>query len=334
MNAAAHNAIRNFQPDKRPWLLSRSGWAGLQRYAWKWTADVQSTWEALKMTIATVSGFGVSGIPYSGSDIGGFSGDPEPELYIRWFQMSALMALFRNHTAISTTRGEPWQYGDEAVEICREMLALRKRLIPYLYTLSWDAAMTGAPFVRPMVWAEPDDPRFWQVDDSYLLGNSILVAPVLEPGAVSRSVLLPEGGWYHYWDEKAYQGGREVEVSAPLDQIPFFIKAGSVVPMAEDDGLVLHLYPPIDEGESSSHLYLDDGDGFGPSRTDHFLFHRRANRLFLQWRMDGIYPAPDQVRIVLHGALPKIVRVDEQPVEWPEEGLLVAPFENLKIILQ
>jgi len=334
MNAAANNAIRNFDPEKRPWMLTRSGWAGVQRYAWKWTGDVESTWEALKMTIGTVIGIGLSGIPYVGSDIGGFSGDPDPELYIRWFQMSTLMAFFRNHASIGSKRGEPWQYGEQATEICREMLYLRKRLMPYLYTLSWDAALTGAPFVRPMIWISPEDARFWHVDDAYMLGDHILVAPVLEAGAETRKVLLPEGGWYHFWDDQAYSGGDEVEVSTPLNQIPFFVQAGSVIPMEEDETLTLHLYPALISRENNSHLFTDSGEGFGSSRTDQFSFHRRKNRLFLQWVSEGNYPLVEKVRVVLHGESPKSVRVDEEEVTWPSDGLLVEPFENLKIILE
>lgn len=334
MNAAAFNAIRAARPNQRPWMLTRSGWAGIQRYAWKWTGDTESTWAALKMTVSTVLGLGVSGVPFSGPDIGGFSGNPEAELYIRWFQMSALMAFFRNHTAIHTERGEPWQYGPEATQICREMLLLRKRLMPYLYTLTWEAALNGAPVARPLAWAAPDDPRYWQIDDAYLLGSQVLVAPVVEEGADRRSILLPEGGWYHYWDGSYHQGGQRVEVPAPLSQIPFFIKEGSVLPMLEDSVLSLHVFVPPADGVSQSVVYHDQGEGYGASRLDHLTLHRRAERLFLQRREEGTYPGPDQFRIVLHGAEPGATRVDEQPAEWGDDGLMVESFENLKILLQ
>ena len=334
MNAAAHSALRNLRPDSRPWLLTRSGWAGVQRYAWKWTGDTESTWEALKMTIGTVLGLGVSGIPYSGPDIGGFSGNPEPELYIRWFQMSALMAFFRNHAAINSDRGEPWQYGPVATDICREMLNLRKKLMPYIYSLAYEAYNQGSPLARPVMWTNPEDSRLWHIDDAYLLGNNILVAPIVEEGAVEREVFLPEGIWYHYWDGEVFTGGQTVTVPAPLNQIPFFIRGGSIIPMQEGDQLALHIFVPQEEGETFSNFYQDAGDGYGSYRSEMYIQNRRKNRLFIQSRVEGSYNGVENYRLVIHGGNLANIRVDERKADWSPEGLLVEPFENLKIILQ
>ncbi|MBN2043635.1 MAG: hypothetical protein JW757_01340 [Anaerolineales bacterium] len=334
MNAAAHNALRILRPDSRPWLLTRSGWAGLQRYAWKWTGDTESTWAALKMTISTVLGLGISGIPYSGSDIGGFSGNPDAELYTRWFQMSALMAFFRNHAAIHSERGEPWQYGFAATEICREMLYLRKKLMPYIYSLAFESFDTGAPLARPLIWADPKDLRLWELDDAYLLGSDILVAPVLEAGAEAREVFLPEGTWYHYWDDEVFTGGQKVTVAAPLTQIPFFFRGGSIVPMQEEDQIALHIFIPQEEGETSSTFYQDAGDGYGSFRSELHILSLRKNRLFIQKRVEGTYSGVDKYRLEIHGAKPVSIRVDEKNADWTSQGLQVEPFENLKIILE
>ena len=334
MNSAAYTALRYTQPDHRPWMLTRSGWAGIQRYAWKWTGDTESTWNALRMTIKTVLGLGVSGIPFSGSDIGGFSGNPEPELYIRWFQMSALMAFFRNHAAIHSGLGEPWKYGSQATEICREMMLLRQKLMPYLYSLASEANTFGSPMARPLFWDNPQDQRLWKIDDAYLLGSNMLVAPVLEEGSVQRTVFLPDGNWYSWWDDSVRIGGKQVTVSAPLERIPLFIRGGSILPMQEDGEINLHIYVPQEETESASFFYQDADDGFGPSRTEYYTLSRRENRLFIQNRAEGSFEGVEQYRLVLHGAKPGSTRVDEQPVDWDPDGLRVAPFENLKIILE
>lgn len=335
MDAAGHRAFRKFASGLRPWFLSRSGWAGLQRYSWKWTGDVESTWPALKMTIATVLGLGISGISYSGSDIGGFSGDPDGELYTRWFQMSTFMAFFRNHAAIATQRREPWVYGEPYTSIIRQMLHLRKRFMPYLYHLAWEANQSGAPFARPLFWLDPQDKRLWEIDDAYLLGNSLLVAPVVEQGADTRSVMLPEGNWYHYWDDQRFTGGETVTVDAPLEQIPLFVQAGSILPLMEDDCLTLHLYLPegIEYGMLGQ-LYQDRGEGFEAYRKDTFNVTREKEYVLIKWRSEGDYPLPQDVALCIHGGKPKRYTLESMHYDWESDKIKIKPFENLRIELE
>ncbi|HKJ28242.1 MAG TPA: TIM-barrel domain-containing protein [Anaerolineales bacterium] len=335
MCAAGHQAVRNFDREKRPWFLTRSGWAGVQRYAWKWTGDVESTWPALKMTIATVLGLGMSGISYTGSDIGGFSGNPDGELYTRWFQMSTFMAFFRNHAAKGTKRREPWVFGEPYTFIIREMLALRKQFKPYLYNLAYEANQTGAPFVRPLFWLSPQDKRLWQIDDAYLLGDRLLVAPVVEQGAVTRSIFLPEGGWYNFWDDQFYTGGETVQVDAPLERIPLFVRAGSILPLMEDRCLTLHIYLPQDSAfDLLSPLYEDKGDGFGPNRKDTISLTRENEIVKLNWQTEGDYPLPDDIALVMHGAQPKRFALEDIHYDWQTRSIKIKPFENLRIELE
>ncbi|MGD2026508.1 MAG: glycoside hydrolase family 31 protein [Anaerolineales bacterium] len=334
MNRAGFEAMRKFQPDKRPWILTRSGWAGVQRYAWKWTADVESTWSALKMTISTVLGLGVSGIPYSGSDIGGFSGNPDAELYTRWFQMSALMALFRNHAAVATERREPWVYGERYTDICREMMRLRLCLMPYLYTLAWEAHQTGAPLARPVFWNDHDNTDLWTVDDAYLLGDSMLVAPVVEAGAVTRSVILPTGGWYHYWDDRYYSGGRYAEVKAPLERIPVFIKEGTILPQEDDGQLALHIYLPTKELVTHSIQYSDAGDGYGSSRVDRYRMEKIGQKIFVGKESDGDYPVEEKIRLVFHGGGVSRLTADGSSLEVVESQVELPPFKSLQFGLE
>ena len=334
MDMAGFNAFRQHQPNKRPWLLTRSGWAGVQRYAWAWTGDVESTWPALKMTISTILGLGISGIPYSGSDIGGFSGNPDAELYTRWFQLSTLMAFFRNHSALATEPREPWVYGEETTQACREMLQLRNRLMPYLYTLAWEAHQTGAPFVRPVSWLDPGSQALWETDDAYLLGDKLLVAPVCEAGARERAVRLPSGGWYHYWDDSYYPYPGEVRVAAPLNQIPFFVREGSVIPMLEGEMLSLHIYHSPAIKRLNSYHYEDAGEGFGEARTDTFILRCNGNHISLDWEKEGFYQLPDRIRLVFHGGQPDIIHVDGREISWDPGEIEIRPFSNLKSIIK
>ena len=203
MNEAGFEGLREARPDRRPFILSRSGWAGLQRTAWNWTGDVESTWEGLGQQVATAIGLGLSGVPFTGSDIGGFSGTPSPELYLRWLELSVLMPFCRTHSVLGAPPREPWRFEAPVRQAIGRLIRLRYRLLPYLYTLAWQASRTGHPLVRPLWWPSPDAPdvdgdhRPW-CDDAYLLGEALLVAPVSEPGAVARSLPLPGGRWLRW----------------------------------------------------------------------------------------------------------------------------------------
>lgn len=304
MNRAGWEAQRRLRPDRRPFLLSRSGWAGQQRYAWNWTADTEASWDGLRMTIGTVLSTGLSGQPYNGPDIGGFSGNPDGELYLRWFQLAAFLPFFRTHSATGTQRREPWVYGEPFTSIVRSFLQLRLRLLPYLYTLAWQASQSGAPLVRPLFWLEPDNPALWVVDDAFLLGENLLVAPVTQSGQKERSVILPPGEWVDFWDGSRFMGSGPVTLPVTLERIPLLVRAGSILPLAAagwqpgrtDLPLQLHVYLPQDRStvkpSAISRLYSDAGDGYGDSRLDRFELQAEADSWQLQWENQGDYPFP------------------------------------------
>jgi alpha-glucosidase len=334
MNRAGYEALQKINPEKRPWILTRSGWAGSQRYAWKWTGDVESTWPALKMTVGTVLGTGISGFPYTGSDIGGFSGSPDAELFTRWFQMSAFMALFRNHTATGAPLREPWVYGEPTTSICREFLNIRRSLMPYLYSLAWQAHLSGAPLARPLSWVDEEDQRLWEVDDSFMLGDALLVAPVVEQGAAFRKVTLPNGRWYSFWDDAVFEGGREIEVETPMERIPVFVKEGVILPLEEDGRRVLHYYVQNREaGEVFSQLYIDEGDGYNERREDKFTSRKVENVATLKWQKDGKYPLDEMVRVVVHGGNVLRARGDGVELDWTAPYTEIPPFSNLRLEL-
>ncbi len=315
MNRAGYEALRKLRPQHRPWLLTRAGFAGIQRFAWSWTGDIESTWRGLRQTIPTVLGLGLSGLPYTGPDTGGFHGNPSPELYIRWFQLSAFLPFFRTMSAFTTPHREPWHFGERAVTIAREFLKLRYRLLPYWYTLACEASQTGHPMVRPIFWPDGDK-TLWAIDDEFLLGEALLVAPVYEAGAKARDVILPRGRWYSFWDDKVFEGPLRACVDTPLERLPLFVHAGSVLPTedAEATTLTLHLYAPADEAEHTGQLYCDAGDDYGDSLLNRFTLRRAGQTLSLTWAREGALAFPyTRVEIRVHGA--NVVRAMVDGVE-------------------
>ncbi len=264
MNRAGYDALKKLEPDRRPWLLSRSGWSGSQKYAWHWTADIESSWEALRLSIPMLINLGLSGFAYSGTDIGGFSGNPDGELFTRWFQMASFTPFFRNHAARGTHPREPWVYGEPYTTIIRSFIELRLKLLPYWYTLSSETADTGYPLIRPLFWTGAKDPELFDVEDAFQLGNDLLIAPVCIPGCTRRTVVLPDGGWYDFWDNAFFHGPAQISAATPLERIPIYVRAGAILPLEEDGNLVLHIYPDH-TGTASGRIYYDRGDGYGSS---------------------------------------------------------------------
>jgi alpha-glucosidase len=330
MNRTGLRALQKYQPEKRPFLLSRSGWAGLQRYAWNWTGDVESSWEALRQTISLMLGLGLSGIPFTGSDIGGFSGEPTAELFRRWLQMAVFTPFFRTHSAHFTPLREPWTFDKATLDISRSILQLRYRLMPYLYTLAWESSQSGLPLMRPMFWLNPEEPSYWDIQDQFLLGSDLLIAPVTEPGVEQRTVTIPAGLWYSFWDDQSYEGPAEVCIPVSPEIIPVFVRAGAIVPMQEGDVLTLHLYHPP-PGDYASVLYSDGGDGYGPWRVDRFSFHVENKAYAMQREVEGARESLPEFVLLVHGADVVRCAVEEEPVPGDEGGFPVGNFRSLHL---
>ncbi len=274
------------------------------------------------------------GVPYSGSDIGGFSEAPSTELYLRWFQMNAFLPFFRTHSAFYLPRREPWEFGDEALEIIRRYLELRYRLLPYLYTLAWEASRTGAPLARPLFWSEPEDPALWQVEDAFLLGGDLVVAPVVEEGARRRTLQLPRGGWYGLSDDTYFDGSRQVDLDAPLEHIPVLVRAGTVLPMQEGERLTLHVYPPRNAEVEGGQLYNDAGDGYGSYRLDRFRLKRFDGGFELTRTSEGAFSGQSgRIELHLHGFLATRVVADGLEIEHENERLMVGEFRMVRFVL-
>lgn len=233
---------------ERPFVITRACYSGTQKYATVWTGDNQSLWAHLQMMVPQLCNLGMSGFSFCGTDIGGFGADATPELMSRWIQAAAFSPLFRNHSAKGTRRQEPWQLGQQVIDIYRKYVEIRYKFIPYIYDLFYQGEKTGLPIMRPLVLHYPQDKNTHELNGEFLVGENLLVAPVLEQGATRKTVYLPEGTWYDYWTGEAVRGGEFFLREAPIDVCPMYIKAGSIIPtyepmqyLGEREKEVLHL---------------------------------------------------------------------------------------------
>ncbi len=249
----------------RPLVITRAGYAGIQRQALVWTGDNSSNWDHLNDAVQMYLNLSLSGVPFCGGDVGGFLENTTPELFVRWMQFATFTPFFRNHSNLGTIDQEPWALGQPVEAICRTYLNLRYQLLPYLYCLFAAARATGAPIMRPLLWHYQNDPVALACGDQFLLGRELLVAPVLRPGAVARSVYLPNEVWINFWTGERLAGGGHVVAEAPLGTIPLFVRAGAVLPLGPvqqfvgevSDGVVLlHCWPGA---EGTLEWYEDDG---------------------------------------------------------------------------
>jgi len=264
---ATYDGLERLQPNKRPYVITRAGYAGIQRYSTMWTGDTNSSWESLALNIPMFTTLGLSGEPFVGSDVGGFIGRGNGELLVRAYQISFLAPFCRNHKVIDGYDQEPWRFGKYYEDIIRKYLKLRYQLLPFLYTSLEEAHRTGVPLFRPLVLNYQEDPNTYNLDDEFMVGKDLLVAPVQRPEIMQRLVYLPKGVWYDYWTNKKYQGGTMIRVDAPLETVPMFVRAGAIIPLGPQmnyvgeksfNPLTFEIYPD-DDGSAATTLYEDDG---------------------------------------------------------------------------
>lgn len=274
MTRASFEAQTEFRPDERPYLICRSGCPGIQRYAQTWSGDNDTSWQTLRYNITMGLGLGLSGVPNTGHDVGGFAGrKPEPELFVRWVQNGIFHPRFNIHSwNVDGTVNEPWMY-PEVLPIIREAIEFRYRLMPYLYTLFFEAARAGHPIIRPLVYHFASDPRCHTESFDFMLGPNLLVASVLEDGARTRCVYLPDvGEWCDFYTGEWHDGGQTIEAEAPLEHIPLFVPPGGIIPMGKamrhvgeqaDNVRQVLVYPHPRGGRGLFTLIEDDGISLG-----------------------------------------------------------------------
>jgi alpha-glucosidase len=275
---------------KRQWSLDRAFSPGIQHYgAAIWTGDIDTSWETFSQQPGTLLNWSMAGMPYVTHDTGGFHGTPSPELYTRWIEEAAFIPVMRSHGTNGSPRW-PWAFGDEAQAAMTKAIDLRYRLVPYIYTFAEAAYRTGLPLMRPLFMEFPDDQATWSLNDEWLLGDRVLAAPVLAMGG-ARKVYLPAGDWFDGNTGKAVAGGQTLDLTpVPLDVIPFFVRAGTILPLGpvmqsttqsgdpleaaatsedalappqpageSEDPLEVRVYPGADAAFS---LYEDDGNNY------------------------------------------------------------------------
>ncbi len=348
MGRASQDALRQYRAGLRPTNIIRAGYAGAQRYAMTWTGDNAADWDHLRLSIPMTLNMGLSGAPMTGPDVGGFSGDSEGELLARWTQLACLLPYFRNHAAVDTRRQEPWAFGQPYEAVCRAAITLRYRLLPYLYACVAQAKEFGTPIVRPLFMADPGNPDLRGVDDAYMLGDALLVAPILEKGANRRRVYLPSGIWYDFWTHRRYPGKQVLEVTAALEHLPLFVRAGTALPLYPEmqhtgESLPRTLQMRVYPGVAETVLYEDAGEGMGYEQGDYRWVYMNSaweeNIFTLKRRTAGRYQPPyEAIKLDIYGMEqePLEVRVDRRPapVWYYEDGLLeltIDPFSLLEI---
>ena len=267
MARATYEGLERLEPNKRPYVITRAGYAGIQRYSTMWTGDNTSTWETMALSIPMFQSLGLSGEIFVGADVGGFIGRSDGEMLTRWYEIGFLTPFCRNHKQLDSYDHEPWRFGKYYEDIIRKYLKLRYRLLPFLYSSLEEGSRTGVPLFRPLLLDYQKDLNTLNLDDQFLVGSDLLVAPVVRRDLTSRMVYLPAGTWIDYWTGKRIDGGSMTRVEAPLETVPMFVRAGAIIPMGPEMNYVgekavdplTFLIHPDENGQAATTLYEDDG---------------------------------------------------------------------------
>lgn len=347
MSKATFNGIKKYT-GKRPFVITRACYAGTQKYATAWTGDNQSFWEHLRMSIPMLMNLGLSGLTFCGTDVGGFSSDCTAELLSRWVQVGCFSPLFRNHSGMYTRDQEPWAFDKVTEEINRKYIKLRYKLLPYLYDMMWESENTGLPVMRALMLHYQQDEKTYEINDEFMFGENILVAPVLEQGQKARTVYLPQGSWIDYWTKEVIEGERYITKETPLDVCPIFIKAGSIIPNyepqsyigeVENKNLILDVYL----GKGKYVHYQDDGESFKYKDGEYNLYEFTMEDLqeVVTLNVKNIYnnykSAYEDFTFNITGFIAKEILVDGEAIEFHinkddfEKTTFVVSVENSKI---
>ena len=350
MARATFKGVKKYNSGQRPLVITRSAYSGAQRYASAWTGDNIASWEHLWIATMQCQRMSTSGFSFVGSDIGGFIDHPTPELFVRWMQLAVFHPFFRTHSSGDHGEQEPWSFGEDALKIVRKYIELRYTLLPYIYTAFHQYVNEFTPMLKPIsMFDQTDQDTLYRVDE-FLMGDHILVCPVLEPNAKSRYVYLPKGKWYNYWTNKVFDGGKEILADAPLEEIPLYIREGAVIPfypvmqyVGEKlvDQLTIKVYYG---GESlNSYLYEDSGDGYdyekGIYNRKKFKIQCTPSSFKMSLKTNGHYePSYSTYKVVLYGLpfVPARILVNDKEMDinsnYFENQCLVITTERMSFI--
>lgn len=319
MARSTYEGAKKHMNGKRPFNLTRSGFAGIQRYAAMWTGDNVSYDEHMMLGIRLVNSLGLSGVAFAGYDAGGFVGDANPKLFARWISIAALSPFFRAHSMINTRDSEPWSYGEEVEMINRNSIRLRYQLIPYIYSLFYEASQNGMPIQRSLAIDYPHNKLVYdgRYQHQYLFGPNILVAPVESTKDLAK-VFLPAGEWYYLYTGKIFAGDQEIMIECPAHKLPVFIKAGTVVPMhkpvmttsEKTNELILHFY--LGKQSSEFVLYSDDGETYQSAFAKRKIEFQATEKKIYIHEAEGSMVPYEKIKLIFHGLSQSKVKVNEE----------------------
>ncbi|MCA1613431.1 MAG: hypothetical protein LC800_04580, partial [Acidobacteria bacterium] len=323
MARSTFEGVQKLRPDARPFVLTRAGYAGVQRYSAVWTGDNVATWEHLRLSVPMLTNMGVSGLAFVGGDVGGFASNADAELYARWLQAASLTPFLRTHISSGLQEREPWSYGEEFTQINRAAIELRYKLLPYIYTAFREHEETGAPVMRPLWYEYPADVETYLNDSQYLVGRDLLVAPVMTQGATKRAVYFPKGDdWLDWHTGARHAGGKSAEVEVPISRLPLFVRAGAVIPTqaviqhtGETQGAPLSIL--VARGrEGAGRIHQDDGDGYDYRRQRWRTTEVEHTADAIRFRHGGyeVGRAVTSVELLGADAKPRDVRADGREV--------------------
>ena len=313
MIRSSYEGFREQTSTERPFVLTRAGYAGLQRYAAIWTGDNRSEDSHMLAGVRLINSLGLSGVSFTGMDVGGFTGNPSIGLYARWMQLGAFIPYFRNHTGVNSKSSEPWAYGEEVTEIARNYISLRYKLLPYLYSSFYESTQSGLPVNRSLAIDNTFDKNVYNgaFQNQFLFGQSIMVAPV-ESGKDFVKIYFPKGNWYDLYNDEMTKGNSEKTADLSLAKLPVFIKESSIIPMqslvqstsvAPTDTLMVHIY----KGNVNNNFiyYEDDGKSFeyekGIFYKRNIVYNTSSNQITFENAEGQMNSKFNNIAVVFHG---------------------------------
>jgi len=329
MARSTFEGTKKLMNGRRPMIITRAGFAGLQRYTLIWTGDNQATDHHMMLGVRLVNSLGLSGISFSGSDVGGFGGNATPDLFSRWIQIGAFTPFYRGHSSMNTESAEPWVYGEQTERISRNYIQLRYNLLPYVYTAMHESTQSGMPLSRSLAINYTSDEKvFWRIyQNQFLFGSSMLIIPVESDKRFTKAY-LPDGDWYDFYTDTKYTGQQEVVAECPVDKLPVYVKAGSMIPMQSpvqstselpSDTLLIHLYKSDQTSDLVWDYYEDDGVTYafvdGEFFTRKMVYKPSINEVVFKTIEGKCSSKFKQIQLVFHGFenLDNIVKFEGKP---------------------
>ena len=342
MARATYEGVKRFGNNKRGLIITRSGYSGLQRYTSVWTGDNIATWQHIWIANIQCQRLAISGVSFAGSDIGGFIGQPTPEMFVRWIQLGIFHSFCRVHSSQDDGDQEPWSFGEEALDLFREAVELRYQLLPYHYTTFYQHHRYGTPYLRPLTFVDQEDTQNYNRDHEFLCGDNILTASIDQEKQKSKKVYLPQGTWYNYWNDEQILGRKSYSCALEISTFPMFIRAGSIIPFypvqqytdqVAIEKVTLSVYHII--GSHTSYLYEDDHNGYQYEQGDYkyssFVVSGTTDSLVIEHSFEGNHKVDYQFKLDLHGIPFNITEVNVDGTNVAADDLISSEFKTIVI---